>query len=199
MNHLLPIAYLGPIEYYAFLIQKKEITFESQEHFIKQSIRNRCNIATANGIQTLSIPKERKSSSKTIISKINISKNHNWQKEHFNAIQFAYNSSPFFEYYKDEFEEIYVKNQYNLFDFNLSLTKKMLKLLKTNKEIKITSKYLHIFEGNDLRNYQFRSNRISLYPQVFQEKNEFIPNLSILDLIFNIGPESTEYLKNLSI
>ena len=106
MNFLLPISYLGPIEYYAFLIQK-ECIIESKEHFVKQSLRNRCSIYGANGSQTLTIPKERKSSDKTLITDINISNKENWQKSHWQSIVSAYNSSPFFEYYKDELLPFY--------------------------------------------------------------------------------------------
>ena len=199
MKYLLPISYLAPIEYYAFLLQKENIFIESKEHFVKQSIRNRCNIYGSNGMQTISIPKKRKSSSKTLISDIYISKNHNWQKEHYNAIESAYNSSPFFQYYKDGLKKFYNKKQENLFDFNFGLTKKILEFLQLEKEIKITSKYVRGVEGCDLRDYDFISSEIKEYSQVFEEKHGFIPNLSILDLLCNIGPESTEYLEKLSI
>lgn len=199
MGYLIPISYLGPIEYYAILIQKENIFIESKEHFVKQSLRNRCQIYGANGIQILSIPKQRKSSSKTLISNIQISKNHNWQKEHYNAIKSAYNSSPFFEYFKDELKEFYYCKKENLFNFNLTLTKKILEFLQVKKELQITSEFVHEFEGFDLRDYNFTSKKNEEYHQVFEEKHGFIQGLSILDLLFNIGRDSTDYLQKLPI
>lgn len=199
MRYLLPVSYLGPIEYYAFLIQKKDILIESKEYFVKQSIRNRCTIYGSNGLQTLSIPKERKSSSKTIISDINISKDDKWQKHHYNAIKSAYGSSPFFEYYIDDLQTFYSEKYENLFNFNLNLTKKMLECLQIKKDIKVSLNYIKNFKGYNLRDYNFSSKKITPYPQVFEEKYGFIPHLSLLDLLFNLGPETTEYLEKLSI
>lgn len=199
MKYILPISYLGPIQYYAFLIQKKNVFIESQEHFVKQSIRNRCFIYGGNGKHILTVPKNRKSSSKTIISEILISNKTNWQRSHYESIKSAYNSAPFFEYYKDHFKNIYSMENNNLFNFNLKLINEILTLLEIKKYINITSHYTHNLKGLDLRNHDFNSNKLKKYPQVFENKHGFIPNLSILDLFFNIGPESTEYLKNLSI
>ncbi len=199
MKYLLPISYLGSIEYYAFIIQKEDVLIESQEHFIKGSLRNRCYIYNTNGIQMLSVPKQRKNSKHTIISKISISHNEEWQKKHYQALRSAYNSSPFFKYLEDNIKDIYKNRQDNLFDFNLSLTQKILSFLGVNKEIRLTSEYVQNFNGIDLRDYNFDSVKNENYYQVFQEKYGFIPNLSILDLIANIGLESAEYLRKLSI
>ena len=199
MKYLLPISYLGSIEYYAFIIQKEDVLIESQEHFIKGSLRNRCYIYNTNGIQMLSVPKQRKNSKRTIISKISISHNEEWQKKHYQALRSAYNSSPFFKYLEDNIKDIYKNRQDNLFDFNLSLTQKILSFLGVNKEIRLTSEYVQNFNGIDLRDYNFDSVKNENYYQVFQEKYGFIPNLSILDLIANIGLESAEYLRKLSI
>ena len=123
MKTLLPISYLGSIAYYSIIIKSHEILIEKKENFVKQSIRNRCVILGANGQQILTIPKERKSSDKTIISEIKISNKDKWQKSHWQSIVSAYNSSPFFEYYKDEIEYFYLSEFDNLFDFNFKLTK----------------------------------------------------------------------------
>jgi len=199
LKYLLPISYLAPIEYFAFLIQKKEVFIESQEHFVKQSIRNRCFIYSTKGVHNLTIPKYRKSSSKTVISNIKISNINNWKRNHYESIKCSYNSSPFFEYYKDSFREFYESEESNLFKFNLRLIYRILELLKIKKEINLTTYYEHEFAGNDLRNYKFYSNNLVTYTQVFEDRHGFIPNLSIIDLLFNIGPETTEYLEKLSI
>tara|TARA_B100000700_G_C15004801_1_gene838008 strand:- start:948 stop:1547 length:600 start_codon:yes stop_codon:yes gene_type:complete len=199
MKCLLPVSYLGPVKYYATIIQSDEIYIETKEHFIKQSVRNRCNILGVNGCQTLTIPKVRKSSSKTLISNINISNKSNWKKSHWMSIVSAYNSSPFFEYYKDELIHLYTKEDSILFNFNLKLTKTILGFLQLNKKLILTSSFQKYFNGLDLRESKFITKNQETYQQVFLEKNCFIPNLSILDVLFNLGPETTRYLERQSI
>ncbi len=199
MKVLLPIAYLGPISYFAIILKAEEVHIESKEHFVKQSVRNRCSILGANGKQTLTIPKQRKSSDKTIIEEIHISNKDKWQKLHWQSIVSAYNSSPFFDYYKDELEYFYNSTFINLFDFNLNLTHKILQLLQEEREMKITTEFQANFSGNDFRNHTFNTEKENKYEQVFNEKHNFIPHLSILDLLFNLGPETEEYLLNLDL
>ena len=198
-NPLLPTAYLAPISYYAILLQHPNCSVELHEHFIKQSIRNRCDIYGANGKLRLSIPKERKGSSKTIIENLKISYKQNWQKQHWNAIESAYNSSPFFEYYKDKLKPFFEAKEEYLIDFNSKLKKEILSILHSDNTIKKTTKYLHKGDFFDLRNYTWEIKNQEKYDQVFMEKKGFIPNLSILDLLFNLGPESTDYLHNIDL
>jgi hypothetical protein len=199
MRCLLPISYLGPVEYYAAILQSEEIFIETKEHFIKQSFRNRCIIMGANGTQTLTIPKERKSSDKTLISDISISNQDNWQKLHWQSIVSAYNSSPFFEFYKDELLPFYNTENDNLFDFNLKLSKAILRLLQVEKELNFTSEFQKECNGLDFRSSEFILKNQEEYQQVFCEKYSFVPNLSILDVLFNLGPETTSYLERQSI
>tara|TARA_B110000211_G_scaffold99762_1_gene116164 strand:- start:1024 stop:1641 length:618 start_codon:yes stop_codon:yes gene_type:complete len=196
---LLPIAYLGPISYFAIILKAEEVHIESKEHFVKQSVRNRCSILGANGKQTLTIPKQRKSSDKTIIEEIHISNKDKWQKLHWQSIVSAYNSSPFFDYYKDELKYFYNSTFINLFDFNLNLTHKILQLLQEERELKITTEFQANFNGIDFRNHTFNTEKENKYEQVFTEKHDFTPHLSILDLLFNLGPETEEYLLNLDL
>ena len=198
-NPLLPTAYLAPVKYYAILLQAKNCSIEHHEHFIKQSIRNRCEIYGANGKLRLTIPKERKGSSKTIISEIKISYKDDWQKLHWNAIKSAYNSSPFFEYYSNELEVFYQEKESNLIIFNNKLQEVILDLLQEENNSTPTVEYLHSGNFTDLRNHDFILENPEKYNQVFMEKHGFIPNLSILDLLFNLGPESLDYLHNLDI
>ena len=198
-NPLLSTAYFGPISYYAISLQHPNCTIEIHEHFVKQSIRNRCDIYGANGKLQLTIPKQRKGSDKTIIKEIQISYKESWQKEHWNAIVSSYNSSPFFEYYKDEFLPFFEQAEMLLIDFNNKLQGVILKLLKEEKDVKTTTEYLHQGDFTDLRNYTLELNNQKKYDQVFMEKHGFIANLSILDLLFNLGPESADYLHNLAI
>lgn len=199
-NPLLPTAYLAPISYYAILLQKINCKIECHEHFIKQSIRNRCEIYGANGKLRLTIPKQREGSSKTIINNIKISHKEKWQKEHWNAIISSYNSSPFFEYYKDRIRPLFKEQEVYLINFNNKLQKEILEILEIEpKNTTNTTKYNHVGNFTDLRKYKFNNQNMKRYDQVFMEKHGFISNLSILDLIFNLGNESRDYLKDLNI
>ena len=153
----------------------------------------------ANGSQTLTIPKERKSSDKTLISDISISNQDNWQKSHWQSIVSAYNSSPFFEYYKDELLPFYNTKHSTLFDFNLKLTKTILELMQVEKKINFNSKFQKECNGLDFRSSKFILKNQEEYQQVFSENQSFSPNLSILDVLFNLGPETTSYLERQSI
>lgn len=198
-NPLLSTAYLAPIEYYAILLQHPNCTIELHEHFVKQSIRNRCDIYGANGRLQLTSPKQRKGSDKTIIKEIQISYKQNWQKEHWNAIVSSYNSSPYFEYYKDELQPFFEQEEMLLIDFNCKLQAVILRLLQEEKDVKTTTEYLHQGNFSDLRNHKWNLEKQEKYDQVFMEKHGFIPNLSIIDLLFNLGPESSDYLHKLDI
>jgi len=198
-NQLLPTAYLAPISYYAILLQDPNCRIELNEHFIKQSIRNRCDIYGANGKLRLSIPKQRKGSSKTIIENLKISYRNNWQKQHWNAIESAYNSSPFFEYYKDDLKPFFEEKEEYLVNFNSKLQNAILSMIQQKNMIKNTTEYLHKGDFFDLRNYTWKLKNQEKYDQVFMEKQGFIPNLSILDLLFNLGPESIDYLHNIDL
>jgi len=198
-NPLLPTAYFGPISYYTILLQHPDCSIELHEHFVKQSIRNRCDIYGANGKLQLTIPKQRKGSDKTIIKEIQISYKQNWQKEHWNAIVSSYNSSPYFEYYKDEFLPFFEEQEEYLVNFNRKLQAVILKLLQEERNVKTTTEYLHQGNFTDLRNHNWNLEKQERYDQVFMEKHGFIANLSILDLLFNLGPESADYLHNLAI
>tara|TARA_B100000683_G_scaffold117803_1_gene115815 strand:- start:8569 stop:9015 length:447 start_codon:yes stop_codon:yes gene_type:complete len=143
----------------------------------------------------LSIPKKRKSADKTLITDINISKTSNWQKIHWQALLSSYNSSPFFKYYKDQLEEFYHTNPSTLFKFNLRLTKLILSFLQTEKKIHFTSEYKRKFDGLDFRNHKFKNIKMDTYDQVFSEKIEFQSDLSVVDVLFNLGPETTSYLE----
>ena len=198
-NPLLSTAYLAPISYYAILLKQNNSMIEYHEHFIKKSIRNRCDIMNTNGRLSLSIPVNRKTKTKTKISKIKISYAENWQKNHWKSIVSSYNSSPFFEYYKDKLKPYFLKEEEYLIDFNNNLQKEILALLKIKFTITYNSIYKRTGDFTDLRdNNSIKINTIR-YDQVFMEKHKFINNLSIIDLLFNMGPESLDYIHQLQI
>ena len=196
---LLPTAYLAPIIYYAILLQRSDCQIENHEHFIKQSIRNRCEIYSSNGKLRLTIPKQKKGSSKRIITSVKISYQEKWQKEHWNAIISSYNSSPFFQYYKDEIKPLFEEKERYLIDFNNKLHQLILKILHVDIKYDTSTEYNHSGDFTDLRNYKFNNLKIKKYDQVFMNRHGFIDNLSILDLIFNLGPESADYLNNINL
>ena len=192
---LLPTAYWGSIVYQAYLLQN-DCIIEVNEHFVKQSIRSRCQILGANKPLTLNIPRVRKSSSKTAVKDLCINYDHPWQKEHWRSLTSAYRSSPYFNYYKDELAPLYQEKINTLLEVNTSIQNKLFELLGIDKTLKFTTFYQAEFEGLDLRKHHFTIDCPS-YTQVFG--TGFTPNLSILALLFNEGPNSETYLLDISL
>ena len=181
--------------YFGVLVNNKCI-IESRENFVKRSIRNHCNINTSNGKLKLSIPVKKNTDKK--ITKIKICYNENWQKKHWNSIITNYNSSPFFKYYKNELYDCFIEKETYLFSFTQKINNKILKFLNYKNNVLKTSIYEKKGEFIDLRNFSWDSISLKKYDQVFYNKSAFINNLSIIDLLFNLGPESQNYLKNIN-
>ena len=181
--------------YFGVLVNNKCI-IESRENFVKRSIRNHCNINTSSGKLKLSIPVKKNTDKK--ITKIKICYNENWQKKHWNSIITNYNSSPFFKYYKNELYDCFIEKETYLFLFTQKINNKILKFLNYKNNVLKTSIYEKKGEFIDLRNFSWDSISLKKYDQVFYNKSAFINNLSIIDLLFNLGPESQNYLKNIN-
>lgn len=201
---LLSTAYLAPIEYYGCIVNSDEIIIEQQEHYIKQTYRNRCLIATANEIQPLTIPVIKVDGNRTKVKDLQITYAEKWQMIHWRAILSAYSHSPYFLYYKDLLEPFYFKKFKYLFDFNFQLLEEILNILEVEKKVTFTESF-EVNPGNeslDLRNSfhpKIKSPKnFPSYIQVFAEKFDFLPNLSIIDLLFNEGPSAIDYLNSLS-
>ncbi len=202
---ILSIAYFPPIEYWAAISQHKEVLIEAHENYQKQSYRNRCRIMGPNGLQDLNIPIAKSGKQKSPIQEVQIFDDGLWQKNHWKSIETAYNSSPFFLYYADYFEDLYKQRPINLFDFNMGIIKSIFEILELNIKLSNTDSYVKTYnEATDLRNlihpkkeavFQNQNKRHS-YIQVFSERHGFVPNLSILDLIFNLGPDAETYLSD---
>lgn len=204
MNFLLSTAYFPPIEYFIYLLKTDEIIIEKYENYIKQTYRNRCNIYGPNGKQSLSIPVIKPYGNKTLIKDIRILYLQKWQLIHKRSIETAYNSSPYFLYYKDEIFNLYDEKDEFLFNFNLRLIKTLLKLIGIEKKITFTSAYQknekHLIDLRETISPKSKSKiQHPAYNQVFINKYGFISNLSILDLLFNEGPSTLDFLNNYKI
>lgn len=199
---ILPISYFGPIEEYAFVAQNEQLTYEVKEHFVKQSYRNRFVIAGANGVLRLTVPLVLKSREKTAMEAIQISNTENWQAHHWKSIVSAYKNSPFFYYYEPYLKPIFAQEYNSLLQLNLKTNEIVQQCLQLNCEVKSTTSFMP-YEANDLRLLITPKKTAIIdtprYIQVFEEKHSFIPNLSILDLLFNEGPNAVPYLKSLPL
>lgn len=200
---LLSTAYLPPIQYVALLVQKGSAQIEIWEHYVKQSYRNRATILSANGPLDLIMPLEKTQGCKTLLKDVKIAYSDRWNAEHWNAITSAYNSSPFFEYYRDDLERFFTEKFKFLIDYNAELLQTILSLLQIHCDCSFTQEFTKPNSLADDFRYTI-SPKIAVenvdfpeYTQVFEDKFDFVPNLSIIDLLCNEGPESKEYLKTI--
>lgn len=206
MNVLLSTAYWPNLQYFFYILNATRVQIEQFENYGKQSYRNRCQLLTANGVLDLSIP-VKKQAVKECVNEVEISYQENWQIKHWRAITSAYKNSPYFDYFEEEIKPFYFNQYCSLLDYNLKQAQTILKILKQKREITLTAHYNNVVENVvDLREkihpkIPFREDSITAdilakpYYQTFENKFEFQPNLSILDLLFNTGLGSNEYLK----
>ena len=196
---LLSSAYLPPISFFTAIDSGGDVLIEQYDNYCKQTYRNRCRIATAGGVQTLTIPVVKADSPKQLMKDVRISDHGEWRRQHWNALESAYMNSPFFMYYQDDFRPFYDKKYEFLVDFNTELTLLILKLAGINKELRLTESYTRHTDGTtDFRQMVEPGVQESAAPhpywQVFKQKYGFLPNLSAVDLLFNMGPEFPLYL-----
>jgi|SRR5690606_6014254 len=197
---LLPAFYLPPVSYFhAIKESENSLILDRFEHYPKQTYRTRTKIGTANGVLELFVPIVHGRKEHVAMKDVRINYEFDWQRLHWLSIQTAYRSSAFFEFYEDDFATFYNQKYTHLFDFNVQQLELILKCLKIEREINFTEVYQKVEIGVDYRNV-IHPKKPSIRPeekpyfQVFQDKNGFLDNLSIVDLLFNQGPQSKSYL-----
>ena len=199
------LPYFGPVSTYVALIQYDQILIEAAENYQKQTHRNRQYIYGANGKLMLNIPVKRSHSHERLTYRQSqIENEFDWQNLHFKSLETAYRTSPYFEFYEADIEPLFKEKFDSLFDFNLKCFNTIIELLNIDLNYAFTEKFQEKYqEINDHRNliqakgvdYSFGK----AYHQVFENKHGFLKDLSILDLLFNIGPESTAYLRSINL
>ena len=192
--------YFSPISQYSEIINTAEVLFEVHDNFQKQSFRNRCYIFNTNGKQLLNIPVKHPNSSSRKQTKDALVENAtHWQDQHFKSLKTAYRNSPFFEFYVDDLAHIFEKKYTYLQDINIDTFLFVSEALQISSNFKKTSSYTEVLESNDFRNLAAiktqPKNLVESYIQMFDDKHGFLPNLSILDLLFMEGPNALSFLE----
>ncbi|WP_338378763.1 WbqC family protein [uncultured Flavobacterium sp.] len=203
MKTILHPTYFPSISHYIAMVQADELVFEVDDNFQKQTNRNRMYIYSANGLQMLNIPvkhsKEKHQKYKDII----IEDAFDWQKNHFKSLEASYRTSPFFEYFEDDILPVFQNKHKFLMDLNFQIFDIVNECLGIDLPFSKTEEYFHTIENtNDYRylaNGKKDTTTIEPYTQVFDDKHNFINNLSILDLLFNEGRRAVDYLKQQSL
>ena len=199
-----PTLYNGPVNYYARLIREPEITLEQHDHYIKQTYRNRFRIMGPNGILTLTVPVKKKRNAKTLMKDVRIDYDTPWNKIHWRSMVAAYASSPFFELMADELEPFYLRKIRFLIDLNLGLVRTTFGLLGREIPVKVSDGFTPMV-ADDPREVIHPKVELSKadpgfhpvqYHQVFSDRYGFLPNLSVLDLLFNEGSGAAAILKD---
>lgn len=200
MNILIHPTYFPSISHYVAMMQADSVTLEMEDNFQKQTNRNRMYIYSPNGVQLLNIPVKHAVEKHQKYKDVRIENNFGWQKNHFKSLEAAYRTSPFFEYFEDDFRPLFEKKHEFLMDLNLEVFQLVNDALGINIQPKKTTEFFH--EAPKYSDFRYLVNgkkdttQIEEFTQVFNEKHGFINNLSILDLLFNEGRYAVDYLKN---
>lgn len=205
---VLPIAYWGNVHSYALMLQSAQVWVEGCENYQKQTYRTRCSILGSNGVLDLTVPVDHQKSPTQGIRDIQISNRTPWQLMHWRALVAAYQNSPYFEYYQDDLARFYHQTYNHLWDYLWQLQDFAWECIGYTPTLHVTAEYLYPVSGMDdyraaitpksAHYVETAAQETQKHPyyQVFAHKFGFVPNLSILDLIFNMGPESLRVLQS---
>lgn len=199
MDILIHPTYFPSISHYVAMANADSVTLEMEDNFQKQTNRSRMYLYSPNGLQVLNIPIKHSKDANQKTKDVRIENDFDWQKQHLKSLEAAYRSSPFFEYFEDEINPIFTKKHTFLTDLNMETIAFVDKCLKMNLKTQKTSEYFHEVPNFDdyrsLANGKKDQSKLEPYTQVFGDKHGFINNLSILDLLFNEGRFTLDYLK----
>lgn len=199
MDILIHPTYFPSISTYIAIAKADSITLEMEDNFQKQTNRNRMYIYSANGLQLLNIPVKHLKNSHQMSKDIQLETEFDWQKQHFKSLEAAYRSSPFFEFFEDILMPVFEKDYKFLMDLNLDTMTIISKCIGLKTSFSKTEEFQKETDLVDFRNLaagKKDQTQITPYTQVFGEKYGFLHNLSILDLLFNEGRYSLDYLKS---
>jgi hypothetical protein len=196
---LLSTAYLPPVEYFSIISRAEKVLIEREENYVKQSFRNRCYILSAHGAQLLSVPVYLGSLHKTQLKDIRIDYSKRWQQVHIGAITASYSASPYFQFYFENIEKVISEKHAFLIDLNTDITETILKMLRLNIQLGFTSEFETPAESPHDFRYKISPKKksgffVKEYLQVFNNAHGFVHGLSIIDLVFNMGPEAVDFL-----
>jgi hypothetical protein len=199
MRAVLSLHYLPNVLWMRHLLKGNAI-IDVHEHFVKQTYRNRTSILSANGPLALTIPVI-KTAHKMPIHELKPDNTIHWQRQHWQSLKSAYGSAPYFIHYADAFENLFTTNTTNLLQFEIDLLKLCIKYLKVDVQLNFSETYINCLSDDiDLRQHitpkVIPKEIFKPYLQIFAEKFAFEPNLSIIDLLFNQGPRSIDYINN---
>lgn len=200
MIAVFPTTYFGSVIFFRELVRHERVFIETKEHFPKQSYRNRCDILSADGILSLSIPVKKENGSKTPTDQILLADHENWRARHWRSIKSAYQSSPYFDYYGMEVEELLNSDDELLIDFNQRITQRILTWLDIDLHLERSNEFQPIIESDPRENLvdKNKNNEFEKAPylQVFPSEQSFTPNISILDAVMCLGPLARNLLIN---
>ncbi|WP_340199132.1 WbqC family protein [Ascidiimonas sp. W6] len=199
---LLHPAYFPSVASFAAIVQAETLLFEAMDNYQKQTYRNRFYIYASDGKQTLTVPiKHSRSTAKQKYKDVLIENNFNWQKQHWRTLETAYRTSPFFEFYEDEISPLFQEVHTSLYELNLKSIQLICDCMQFDLSFNRTKEYLKNY-SKDLNDYRYLIHakqplpfELTAYTQVFGEKYGYLKNLSILDLLFNEGPQALDFLK----
>jgi hypothetical protein len=194
--------YNPSIAYFAGLLNQEELVLEACENYQKQSYRNRCHILTAQGIKSLIVPVLH-TNPKILITDVKIDYSQRWTDVHWRTIKSAYGSAPYFIYYADVIQEVYASRPALLFDLNTNLLRTWLKLLDIDIAISFTTEFRTNYptssvDSRNLFHPKSQTDNLPAKPYVQVFGRGFVNDLSILDLLFNLGPEANAYLRRIA-